>query len=170
MAPHRTPSLRATIGVSILCLFFFVLGACVLALGLGRSADARRIRNTWKSAEATILSRIEQKRSSFNSDKQQWVDVRWSEVQYEFEVDGKRHLGSWYDALHRNVFPEDVRVFQGQKLPCYYNPDDPSQVVLERTEPVLGHFYVFSTLFMAGSAVLATVLWAVRLRWLAVSD
>ncbi len=119
--------------------------------------------NDWPETSATMIESavVEpgvEADSAEDPDSSSWR----ARVLYEYEVDGTRHrsemlsLGS--ELLPVFESPEEaaalVRKYpSGSTTVCFYNPEDPSKAVLEKTSPFLFLFVLIPSVFSLGGAI-----------------
>ncbi len=117
----------------------FVLIAMGLAYVAWRSGRKAKFSRNWTTTMGRIVAADIQPRTSRNSRGSE-TTAYYPQVNYEYTVTSQRYLGNrfnfgmetgygWVGAAEKIVAKYPV----GGMVEVYYNPDDPSQAVLERT-------------------------------------
>ena len=121
------------VGVGI----FVGLGVILMVVSVILARVSHRAQH-WPSAPATILRSDVARRVSRGADNRRDEFLEF-DVEYEYEVGGRRYVGTTYRLSGREIFgdgTEEMRKYPvGAVVPVRYDPADPEGAVLEVREP-----------------------------------
>jgi hypothetical protein len=126
-------------GIRITTVVFIALALFFLWRAL---AGRRRVREAmnWQQTTGTVLSsEVETRRS--RSGQSGYSTSYYPRVVYEYEVMGQRYRSNQFNlgevglGFYNRVAAKVAEYPQGKMIDVYYNPNNPSEAVLERTSP-----------------------------------
>lgn len=127
--------------LSILIVFIFFFSSIFVALFVFKYFKNIEITRKWKTTNGKILSASIKKEESEPTESFHVVFLYSPDIKYRYEVDGSQHEGSKYQVLEwstgdQNTVHEIISKYvEGESCKVYYNPQNPSQSVLNIETP-----------------------------------
>lgn len=155
-------------------LFLTLFGLLFVGVGVGIRHYMRRLQrrcpemaDTWRPVEARILS--SEVATHLGGEG---PPTYRAEIRYEYDVNGVRRVGDRNDVMHgwydndRRKHEERCGLYPaGGTVTAYYDPNDPSQVILVREFWIPGMMRLISVVFgVSGGAVVIVGLWMLLTR------
>lgn len=148
--------------ITLMVALPFVLVALFLLFLAMRSRGKARAARDWSETMGTVLMSGAEARRSHDSDGG-YSTSHYPVVVYEYVVNGRRYqsnrfnfgseVGYGFQGMAQN---RAAKFPQGATIPVFYNPEDPSQSVLEKTGGASSKILIFAVIMVV--IILATTL------------
>lgn len=145
----------------VILLIGCAAGLAIIGYSLKPMRDARKAK-TWPMIEATVVRsdvrEVVGRTKKSGTNRSESVTRYQADVVYEYTVSGVKHTASRIDyTYHAYPAPDDLapvlaRFPEGATIRVYYNPDEPSDAVIEPKAETLYLFTYLGGFIAAGAA------------------